>query len=379
MKKNISLLGSTGSIGKQTLEIAAAYPSSFNVVAIAAKDEADLIAEQIKKFNPLLVSVENEKVKAAVEEKLNGHKVQIVFGEEGLKRAATLPQAQMIIVAIPGVLSLIPAMEAIAAKKEIALASKEVLVASGSHFMEEAKKNKVKIFPIDSEHSAIAQCLIGEESKKIKRIILTASGGPFLKTPAEKLAKMTAKEALAHPTWNMGPKITIDSATLMNKGLEVIEAHYLFDLDYSKIDVIVHPQSIIHSMVEFVDGSIKAQLGAPDMRVPIQYALFGMERLPNMWKKLDFTKLAALTFEKPDKEKFPCLDLAYQAGRAGGTMPAVMNAANEAAVNQFLRGKIGYVDIAIKVREVMSKHTPKENPSLSEIVEADKWGRSLFS
>ncbi|OGC03514.1 1-deoxy-D-xylulose-5-phosphate reductoisomerase [candidate division WOR-1 bacterium RIFOXYA12_FULL_43_27] len=357
MKKNLSILGSTGSIGKQTLEIAAAYPSSFNVVAIAAKDEVDLIVEQIKKFNPLLVSVENEKVKAKVEEKLAGHKVELVFGEEGLKKAATLPQAQTVVVAIPGTISLIPAMEAIAAKKDIALASKEVLVTAGGEFMEEAGKNKVKIFPIDSEHSAIAQCLAGEDHKKIKKIILTASGGPFLKTPIEKLAKMTAKEALAHPTWNMGPKITIDSATLMNKGLEVIEAHYLFDLDYSKIDVIVHPQSIIHSMVEFVDGSIKAQLGAPDMRVPIQYALFGMGRLPNMWKKLDFTKLAALTFEKPDKEKFSCLDLAYQAGRTGGTMPAVMNAANDEAVNQFLRGKIGYLDIAILVREAMASNS----------------------
>lgn len=379
MKKNISVLGSTGSIGKQTLEIAAAFPSSFNVVAIAAKDETDLIVEQVKKFNPLLVSVLNDKVKAKVEEGLSGHKVQILTGEEGLKKAATISQAQLVVVAIPGIISLIPAMEAIAANKDIALASKEVLVASGHYFMEEAKKHKVKVYPIDSEHSAIAQCINGEDNKKVKKLILTASGGPFLKLPKEKLAKMTAKDALAHPTWNMGPKISIDSSTLMNKGLEVIEAHYLFGLDYSKIEVLIHPQSVIHSMVEFIDGSVMAQLGAPDMRIPIQYALFGMNRFSNIWKRLDLAKIGALTFEKPDKEKFPCLEMAYSAGRSNGTMPAVMNAANETAVNLFLKDKIGFVDIAIKVRQAMSEHVLKEKPSFSEIVEADKWAREFVS
>ncbi|NQU17944.1 MAG: 1-deoxy-D-xylulose-5-phosphate reductoisomerase [Candidatus Saganbacteria bacterium] len=379
MKKNIAILGSTGSIGKQTLEIAAAYPSSFNVVALAAKDEIDLIAEQIKKFNPILVSVLNEKIKAKVEEKLAGHKVQLFIGEEGLKKVATISSATLVVVAIPGIISLIPTMEAIAANKDIALASKEVLVAAGKFFMDEIKKHKVKIFPIDSEHSAIAQCLIGEDSNKIKKLILTASGGPFLNLKPEKLAKMTARDALKHPTWNMGPKISIDSATLMNKGLEVIEAHYLFGLDYAKIEVLVHSQSIIHSMVEFIDGSIKAQLGAADMRIPIQYALFGMSRLSNMWKRLDFSKVKNLTFDKPDKEKFPCLDHAYSAGRSNGTMPAVMNAANEAAVNLFLRGKIGFIDIAIKVREAMLAHVLKDVPSFEDLIVADKWAREFVN
>ncbi len=379
MKKNLAILGSTGSIGKQTLEIAAVYPSSFNVVAIAAKDETDLIVEQIKKFSPLLVSVLNDKVKSKVEEKLGGSKTQIVTGPEGIKKAATIPQANLVVVAIPGVISLIPTMEAIAANKDIALASKEVLVSAGKFFMDEIKKHKVKMYPIDSEHSAIAQCLKGEDTKKIKKIILTASGGPFLKLKPEKLAKMTAKDALQHPTWNMGPKISIDSATLMNKGLEVIEAHYLFDLDYSKIEVLIHPQSVIHSMVEFIDGSVMAQLGAADMRVPIQYALFGMNRFSNMWKKLDLAKVGTLTFDKPDKEKFPCLDHAYSAGRANGTMPAVMNAANEAAVNLFLRGKISFIDIAIKVREAMVQHPLKNSSSFDDIVTADKWARDFVA
>ncbi len=368
-------MGSTGSIGKQTLEVVSAFPSSFNVVAFAAKDEVDLIVEQVKKFSPLLVSVASDAIKAKVEEKLGSNKAKILVGEEGLLAVATHSAAKLLVVAIPGALSLSAVMAAVRAGKDIALATKEVLVAAGTLFMEEIKSAKVKIFPIDSEHSALAQCLVGEKIEKVKKLILTASGGPFLKTPAEKLGGITVKDALTHPTWKMGPKISIDSATLMNKGFEVMEAHFLFGLDYSAIEVLIHPQSIIHSMVEFVDGSIKAQLSSPDMRLPIQYALFGMERNSNLWSRVDWAKVKTLTFEKPEKEKFPCLELAYQAGRRGGTLPAALNAANEEAVNLFLKGKISYLDIAAKIRQVMDQHQLIEQPSLEQILEADSWAR----
>ena len=368
-------MGSTGSIGKQTLEVVSAFPSSFNVVAFAAKDEVDLIVEQVKKFSPLLVSVASDAVKAKVEEKLGANKAKVLVGEEGLLAVATHSAAKLLVVAIPGALSLSAVLAGVRAGKDIALATKEVLVAAGTLFMEEIKSAKVKIFPIDSEHSALAQCLVGEKIEKVKKLILTASGGPFLKTPVEKLAGITVKDALSHPTWKMGPKITIDSATLMNKGFEVMEAHFLFGLDYSQIEVLIHPQSIIHSMVEFTDGAIKAQLAYPDMRIPIQYALFGMERNSNLWSRVDWAKVKTFTFERPEKEKFPCLELAYQAGRRGGTLPAALNAANEEAVNLFLKGKISYLDIAAKIRQVMDKHQLIEKPTLEQILEADSWAR----
>lgn len=376
MKKGLAILGSTGSIGRQALEIVAVFPSSFSVVALAAKDEVDLIVDQIKKFSPRLVSVENEEVKAKVEQRLGASKTQIVTGPAGLLKAATEPTAKMVVAAIPGALSLVPVMEAVKQKKDIALATKEVLVAAGELFMAEAKAAGIKIYPIDSEHSALAQCLIGEDPKTIKKIILTASGGPFLKTPTEKLAQMTAKEALKHPTWQMGPKITIDSATLMNKGFEVMEAHYLFGLDYAHIEVVIHPQSIIHSLVEFIDGSIKAQLGAPDMRIPIQYALLEKQRQGNHWNRLNFAKISELTFLPPDKQKFPCLEYAYEAGRRGGTLPAVLNAANEQAIKLFLQGKINFAELPVKIKEVIDKHQLIENPTLDDILEADRWARN---
>jgi 1-deoxy-D-xylulose-5-phosphate reductoisomerase len=375
MKKGISILGSTGSIGKQVLEVVSIFPSSLTVTALAAKDEVDLIVEQIKKFSPRLVSVESEAVKQKVAEKLGASKVQILVGNEGLLKVATEPSAKMVVVAVPGSLCLVPALEAVKAKKDIALATKEVLVAAGDLFMREVKTAGVKISPIDSEHSAVAQCLRGEDPKSVRRIILTASGGPFLKTPAEKFSQMTAKEALKHPTWKMGPKITIDSATLINKGFEVIEAHHLFGLDYAQIDVVIHPESVIHSMVEFVDGSIKAQLGAPDMRVPIQYALLEEFRQANHWNRLDFSKLAGLTFAKPDKTKFPCLEYAYVAGKASGTLPAVLNAANEEAIKVFLQGKINFAQLPEKVKAVMEQHQNKQNPTLDDILAADGWAR----
>lgn len=376
MKKNIAILGSTGSIGKQTLEVVAAFPSSFRVVAIAAKDDVETLVHQIKTFKPVTVGVATEDVKNKLEAALPSEKLNIVVGETGLLEVATYKESNLLVVAIPGALALPSVMKAIEAGKDIALATKEVLVSAGDIFMEVAKIAKVGIFPIDSEHSAIAQCLVGEKPGTIKKIILTASGGPFLKTNIEKMEKMTAKDALAHPTWKMGPKITVDSATLMNKGFEVMEAHYLFGLSYDQIEVVIHPQSIIHSMVEFTDGSVKAQLGAPDMRVPIQYALFGMERSSNRWNRLDITKVGTLTFEKPDIAKFPCLQYAYDAGKKGGTLPAVLNAANEIAVNQFLRGKISFGEIAHKIKSVMDKHQLVEKPTLEQILEADSVARS---
>ena len=377
MKKAVAILGSTGSIGKQCLEVISIFPSRLRVTALAAKDEVDLIVEQVKKFQPRIISVLNDDIKAKVEAKLAGLKVEIYTGTEGLLKVATADDAKMIVVAIPGSLALTATLEAVKLKKDIALATKEVLVAAGELFMNEVAAAGVKVFPIDSEHSAIAQCLRGEDKKTIKKLILTASGGPFLKTPTEKFAQMTAKEALKHPTWKMGPKITIDSATLMNKGFEVIEAHYLFGLDYSQIEVIIHPESIIHSMVEFVDGSIKAQLGAPDMRVPIQYALLEEERQANHWGRLDLTKTPQLTFQKPDFSKFPCLGYAYEAGKAKGTLPAVLNAANEEAVSQFLKGKFNYDQIPVMIKAAIEKHQNKENPALEDILAADSQARII--
>ena len=379
MKKGIAILGSTGSIGKQTLEVVSIFPSSLNVVALAAKDEVDTIVEQIKKFSPRLVAVENEEVKKKVEAKLANSKIKILTGQEGLLAVATDSLAKMVVVAIPGSLALSAVLEAVKLKKDIALATKEVLVSAGKIFMDEVKAAQVKVFPIDSEHSAIAQCLQGEDPQSIRKIVLTASGGPFVKTPLEKFASLTAKEALKHPTWKMGPKITIDSATLMNKGFEVMEAHHLFGLGYSQIEVVVHPQSIIHSFVEFVDGSIKAQLGAPDMRIPIQYALLENKRMANHWNRMSFAKLSQLTFMQPDKDKFPCLDYAYEAGKKGGTLPAVLNAANEEAIKLFLKGKINFLEIHQKIRQVMEKHQNKETPLLEDVLSADQWARQAVS
>lgn len=376
MKKGITILGSTGSIGKQTLEIVSIYPSRLNVVALAARNDIPILVEQIKKFQPQLVALATEEGKQKLLAALPDIKAEVVVGPEGLIKAATMPTAKMVVVAIPGAAPLSAALAAVQAKKDIALATKEVLVAAGDLFMKEVAANKVKVFPIDSEHSAITQCLRGEDRKTIKKLIITASGGPFLKTPVEKFATLTAKEALKHPTWKMGPKVTIDSATLMNKGLEVIEAHHLFGLDYSQIEVIIHPESTIHSMVEFIDGSVIAQLGAPDMRVPIQYALLEEERQQNMWGRLDFTKIAQLTFQKPDFTKFPCLQYAYDAGKKGGTTTAVLNAASEVAVRLFLDGKITFAEIPQRVKATLDKHQGQPISTLEEVLAADAWART---
>ena len=377
MKKGISILGSTGSIGRQTLEVVSIFPSALTVVAMAAKDEVDLIVEQIKKFSPKLVSVESEAVKQKVEAKLGPSKVEIATGSEGLLRVATEPSAKLVVAAIPGSLSLLAVLEAVKAKKDIALATKEVLVTAGDLFMQEVKASGVKIFPIDSEHSAISQCLRGEDHKTIQKLIITASGGPFLKTPKEKFATLTAKDALAHPTWKMGPKITVDSATLMNKGLEIIEAHHLFGVAYDHIDVVVHPGSTVHSLVEFADGAMLAQMGTPDMRLPLQYAINGQHHWPLDCGRLDLTALGPLRFEKPDTERFPCLALARAAGRVGGSAPVVLNAANEIAVAALLAGHIRFTDIGAVVAEALAREPDHLVPDLVAVLETDRRARAL--
>lgn len=375
MKKNISILGSTGSIGKQTLDVISNHPNKFRVIGLSAKDNLTLLAEQVKKFQPKLVSVDNESSAELLQKKLGKTSTVVYSNVEGLIKIATHKEVDLVVVAIPGSVGIVPTIEAIKLKKDIALASKEVLVAAGDIIMKELEKKKVRLFPIDSEHSGIAQCLRGEEKDRIKRVIITASGGPFIDTPKEKLEKVTVKEALAHPNWKMGNKISIDSATLMNKGFEVIEAHHLFGLDYAKIDVLVHPQSVVHALIEFIDGSVIAQMGAPDMRIPIQFALLNDERVFNRFGIIDLAKIGTLTFKEADREKFPCLEYAYAVGKRGGTFPAVLNAANNEAVRLFLEGRIRFTDIPKLVRNALTKHFHTKDPSLEDILAADSWAK----
>jgi 1-deoxy-D-xylulose-5-phosphate reductoisomerase len=375
VRKNISILGSTGSIGLQTLDVVSSFPNRFKVIGLAAKDNLDVLADQVKKFSPKIVSVDTEASAEMLQAKLGKTNTVVYFGSEGLIRISTHKDCDTVVVAIPGSTGIIPTIEAIAHKKNIALASKEVLVAAGDIVMSEAKKKKIRLVPIDSEHSGIMQCLKSEDHSKIKKVILTASGGPFLTLSIDKLSRVTVSEALAHPRWRMGDKISVDSASLMNKGFEVIEAHHLFGLDYSKIDVVVHPQSVIHSMVEFIDGSVIAQIAAPDMRIPIQYALFDGERAQNKFDLISLTKVEALTFMAPDREKFPCLEYAYSAGKRGGTVPAVLNAANNEAVRLFLDGRIKFTDIFALVKQAIDKHFNTSEPTLEDILAADLWAK----
>ncbi len=374
--KNLALLGSTGSIGRQVLDVVSRLPDRLRVVSMAANRNVELLADQVIKFKPSLVSVGSEEDARRLGEMLgNAVSPAIHSGAKGLEQAATHPEADIAIIAVAGAVGLAPTIAAILAGKDIALASKEVLVAAGSLVTNLVREKGVQLRPIDSEHSAIFQCLQGQDKSKIRKLILTASGGAFAKYPIGQLKTVTVQEALAHPTWNMGPKITIDSATLMNKGLEIIEARWLFDVEPSKIEVVIHPQSIVHSMVEFEDGSVLAQMGIPDMRLPIQYAILYPERIDTGLPRLDIAAQGLLTFEKPDPARYPALELAYSAAEQGGTMPAVMNAANEVAVGLFLEGKIGFLDIERKVRSVMEKHEPISNPDLAQILEADSWAR----
>lgn len=372
--KGISILGSTGSIGRQTLEVIDLFPDHFNVVALAAGRNVKLIREQIRKYKPRVVSVFYSQDAEILSKESGRNGPEIYWGADGLLAVATCSDACTVVTAVTGTAGLIPTVAAIKAGKQIALANKETLVAAGSLVMELAKKYGVEIFPVDSEHSAIWQCLRGSRPEEIDSIILTASGGPFWKEPQD-LSQVTLSMALNHPNWSMGRKITIDSATLMNKGLEIIEAKWFFNLEYERIRVVVHPQSIIHSMVEFTDGSVLAQMGLPDMRLPIQFALAYPQRLPNNMPRLKWSGLKELTFMQPDTGRFPLLDLAYQAGRQGGTIPAAMNAANEVAVELFLDGKISFASIHQVVQETLVHHHQVSTPEMADILEADRKAR----
>ena len=373
--KRLAILGSTGSIGANTLDIVQRFPERFSVAALSAGANISLLKEQILRFRPKMVSVLNRELADALERDLTGLSVEIVHGVEGLIQAATHSDADQVISAIVGAVGLIPTLAAIKAGKNIALANKESLVMAGKIVMEEAARNHVQVLPIDSEHSAIFQALLGHRAEDVRRLILTASGGPFLNLPAAKLREVTVKEALNHPRWEMGKKITIDSASLMNKGLEVIEAHWLFHMPVEKIAVQIHPQSIVHSMVEYIDGSIVAQMGVADMRIPISYTLSFPERLPLDLPVLDLPQREALTFQPPDPERFPCLRLGYHAIEIGETLPAVLNAANEIAVNAFLERSIRFTDIPLLAQKVMEEHEVTKIHTVEEILKADHWAR----
>jgi len=375
-------LGSTGSIGTQTLDIVEENPERFQIVALAAGSNLELLAEQVAKFKPKLVSVRDPKNIPQLKELLSkgSHMPEILAGDEGIVEVARYSNAEACVTGIVGCAGLRPTVAAIEAGKDICLANKETLIAGGPFVLPLAKKHNVNILPADSEHSAIFQCLQGIPEGGLRRIILTASGGAFRDLPVEKLPTVTVADALKHPNWSMGKKITVDSATLMNKGLEVIEAHYLFGAAYDDIEIVIHPQSIIHSMIETADSSVLGQLGWPDMRLPILYTMSWPERVncsEKTWPRLDFVKMGDLTFRAPDHAKYPSMKLAYASGRAGGTMTGVMSAANEQAVELFLEEKIGYLDIMKVVEQCCDAHRNDlvQAPSLEEIVEYDQWAR----
>jgi 1-deoxy-D-xylulose-5-phosphate reductoisomerase len=374
--KRLAILGSTGSIGRNVLRVVEQFPDEFSVVALAAGRNTDLLGEQLKRFSPQVAVVLDDVLARQVREVLvpEGH-VEILHGADGYEAAATLHSADLVVSAMVGSAGLLPTMAAIEHGKTVALANKESLVMAGEILTQTAREKGVAIIPIDSEHNAIFQCLVGHRREDLKQILLTASGGPFLDKPTEDLDDITPEVALRHPTWDMGPKVTIDSATLMNKGLEVIEARWLFDVPLERIQVVIHPESIIHSMVVYRDGSVMAQLALPDMRIPIAYALSYPERLDLGLSSPDLFKLGALTFREPDLEKFACLALAIQACRMGKTYPAVLSAANEVAVGAFLDHRIGFGHIAETIKETLAKHEPVPKPGLSDILSADTWAR----
>ena len=372
--RKISILGSTGSIGTQTLEVVENL-KDIKVMAITGNSNIGLLEKQARKFQPELVAVMDENNAEILKEKLSDLHIRVVSGMDGLVEAATYEGVDIVVTSVVGNVGLKPTFEAIRAGKNIALANKETLVSAGQLVMDLAKKHNINIYPVDSEHSAIFQSLQGNEGSKIERILLTASGGPFRGKKREELLNVTAADALKHPNWSMGNKITIDSATLMNKGLEVMEAKWLFGVDVDQIEVLVHPQSIVHSAVEYEDGAIVAQLGEPDMRVPIQYALTYPKRVKNPFPRVDFTQRNNLTFDKPDMETFKCLSLAYRALKTGGTLPAVLNGANEVAVARFLKGDIGFLDIPELIEQTMDAYTVKYEYTLEDLLEADAWAK----
>lgn len=376
-KKTLSILGSTGSIGVSTLEVVRQFPERFQVCALAAGRNIDLLLKQIKAFQPSLVAVLDQGLAVQLQQnlRLENHQPEVCFGPEGYARVATYPDSRMLVSSMVGAAGLLPTLAAINEGKDLALANKETLVIAGEIVMQLAAQKGIRILPVDSEHSAIFQALQGNHHHALKRILLTASGGPFFNTATEELAKVTPEAALRHPNWSMGRKITIDSATLMNKGLEVIEAHWLFNVPVEKIAIHIHPESIVHSMVEYIDGSVIAQMGIPDMKIPIAYALAYPERLPVQSPPLDLFQLRNLNFFPPDEEKFPCLRLAYDACRSGSTMPAVLNAANEIAVAAFLNGAISFLEIPQVIETVMKSHHTAAALTLEAILEADLWAR----
>ena len=372
--KNVVLLGSTGSIGTSTIKVAEDLPQHVRLVGLAAGNNVDLLVEQARAHRPLAVSISDPAKAAVVAERLGGA-ARVWSGSAGLLELATLPEADIVLIAIVGTAGLQPALAAIRAGKDIAVASKEILVMAGETVMSEARKHGVRVLAVDSEHSAIFQCLDGKPTDSVRSLWLTASGGPFRTTPKAEFAGITVERALKHPSWVMGRKITIDSATLFNKGLEMIEARWLFDIEMARVKVVVHPQSVVQSMVEFVDGSMLAQLSTPDMCLPIQYALTYPERVGSGRVQTNLAKLGTLTFEEPDAERFPALTLARRAGERGGTLPAVLNAANEVVVEAFCNRKIGFEDITAAVARVMERHEWVAKPSLEEILAADVWAR----
>lgn len=375
--KNVVLLGSTGSIGTSTVKVAGDLPDKIRLLALGAGNNSELLLEQTRKHKPAAISIFDAKKAKELQNAL-GASTQVFSGEEGLVKLATIPEADIVLIAIVGTAGLKPALAAIRAGKDIAVASKEILVMAGEIVMNEARKHGVKVLAVDSEHSAIFQCLDGKPGSSIRKLWLTASGGPFRDKklwPKEKFSEITVERALKHPSWVMGRKITIDSATLFNKGLEMIEARWLFDIEMARVAVVVHPQSIVHSMVEFVDGSLLAQLSTPDMCLPIQYALTYPDRAASDRVQTNFAKLAKLEFEEPDVERFPAIELARRAGETGGTMPAVLNAANEIAVESFVNRKVNFPQITETVRRTMNAHKVISHPTFEQILEADAWAR----
>jgi 1-deoxy-D-xylulose-5-phosphate reductoisomerase len=373
--RSIALLGSTGSIGVNTLDLVRRFPDRFKIVGMVAGENLKLLAAQIKEFSPRYVAIKNEKDVPRLRKLLGAKRTEICWGVNGATNISTAHEVDVVLAAIVGGAGLMPTLQAVQAGKEVALANKEALVMAGEIFVNEAKKANTRLFPVDSEHSAIFQCLQGNRRDEVDKLILTASGGPFLRTPLSRLRHVTISQALKHPNWKMGRKITIDSATMMNKGLEVVEAHWEFDVEPSRIDVVIHPQSVVHSMVRYQDGTIIAQLGMSDMRIPIAYALAYPHRLDGGWRPLEMTDHGELNFLPVDKRRYPALGLAYHSLKQGGTMPAVLNAANEIAVDAFLAGKIGFREIHRTVEKTMQGHSPQRARNVEDILEVDRWAR----
>jgi len=379
MKKRISILGSTGSIGVNTLNVIKNISKEYKVIYLTGNTNSDLMIEQCREFNPQSIVMINDEAAEKVKKELVSDGIEVLSGRNNLIEIAKNESIDLVLNALVGSPGMEPTLEALKAGVDVALSNKESLVVAGDIITNAMKTSGAKLFPVDSEHSAIWQCLVGESMKDIDKIILTGSGGPFRQRPIETFDEITVSESLNHPNWDMGKKITIDSATMMNKGLEVIEAYWLFDMQIPQIDIIVHPQSIIHSMIEFKDGSIKAQLGVPDMKVPIQYALTYPNHLSAPWERLDFTKLGDLSFQTPDFERFPCIKLAYKALEKMGTTPAILNMANDYCVYKFLDEKIKFTDIPVIIESAMNNHQWTENPNLDYLKELDFWTESFVN